>query len=42
MLNENTVEKREMFIVPLRAIGERTLIKTFNYRTSRTTDELGL
>ena len=43
VLNENTVdEKRETFIAPLRAIGERTWIKTFNYRTSRTTDELGL
>ena len=32
VLNENTVdEKRETFIVPLRAIGDLLLVKTFNY-----------
>jgi uncharacterized protein YfaP (DUF2135 family) len=32
VLNENTVdEKRETFIVPLRAIGDLQLVKTFNY-----------
>ena len=32
VLNENTVdEKRETFVVPLRAIGDLLLVKTFNY-----------
>lgn len=32
VLNENTVdEKRETFIVPMRAIGDLLLVKTFNY-----------
>lgn len=32
VLNENTInEKRETFIVPLRAIGDLLLVKTFNY-----------
>lgn len=32
VLNENTVnEKRESFVVPLRAIGDLLLVKTFNY-----------
>ncbi len=32
VLNENTVnEKRESFTVPLRAIGDLLLVKTFNY-----------
>jgi uncharacterized protein YfaP (DUF2135 family) len=32
VLNENTVdEKRETFIVPLRAIGDLLPVKTFNY-----------
>jgi len=32
VLNENTVdEKRETFIVPMRAIADLLLVKTFNY-----------